>query len=194
MIVLVDLDAIVFDFFTPLLNTYNQQTNENVELSQINQWDMTKCVKNGILINSIFKQPGFFRNLKPLPGAVKSLEWINSVFDTVIVSYAVTPHSAQEKLEACEEWLPFIPRDNIIIGYRKELVKGDVLIDDGIHNALKYRQAFPKSQILSIAYPYNKPDPANNPFDLRSENYYDTLSAWMSILLRLHGIAFGTYE
>jgi 5'(3')-deoxyribonucleotidase len=31
-------------------------------------------------------------------------------------------------------WFPFISWDQVIITKRKQLIKGDVLIDDGIHN------------------------------------------------------------
>ena len=31
-------------------------------------------------------------------------------------------------------WFPFITWDQVIIAKRKQLIRGDVLIDDGIHN------------------------------------------------------------
>ena len=32
------------------------------------------------------------------------------------------------------KWFPFLSWDQVIITFRKQLIKGDVLIDDGVHN------------------------------------------------------------
>ncbi|KZY59553.1 hypothetical protein A3735_15010 [Oleiphilus sp. HI0061] len=78
--------------------------------------------------------PGFFRSLKPLPGAVETFHWLsrNSIFDTYILSAPSlkNPLSYSEKRIWVEENLGEEFIDRLIISSYKNLNYGHYLIDD----------------------------------------------------------------
>jgi 5'(3')-deoxyribonucleotidase len=157
MRILVDMDCIVADFFGGLFKSYYKKTGEKLVIDQITQWDMTNCVNHPDVLMDCFKKRGFFRNLKPLDGAIEYLEKLQlQGHEVLIVSTPCTPHSAAEKIEWCTEHLPLISYKNVWLGHRKYQIPGDVLIDDNPSTAQEYRNHYPDSLILTIAYPYNK--------------------------------------
>ena len=78
---------------------------------------------------------GFFRNLKPLPGAVEAYKKLSKYFDLYILSTAPwkNPSSLSEKIEWIWEWLPEAHK-NVIFSHHKNLNIGDYLIDDSMTN------------------------------------------------------------
>ena len=78
---------------------------------------------------------GFFRNLKPMPGAIESYNLLNKYFDVYILSTAPwsNPDSLTEKLYWVKEYLPNAYK-NVIFSHHKDLNVGDYLIDDSTTN------------------------------------------------------------
>jgi 5'-nucleotidase len=185
--ILVDLDGIVADFFGLLFREYEWETGESIDISQILSWDMAQYVQHPETLNRIFFRPGFFTRLKPIPGALESLRALaGEGHELVIVSSPCTPHSAAEKVDWCKTHLPFLDQKNVWIGHKKHHVRGDVLIDDGPHNAVAYRSEHPEALLVSIAYPYNE----GAPYNLRVHGHEDPAGAWRAILnhIRSHAL------
>ena len=78
---------------------------------------------------------GFFRNLKPMPGAIESYNKLSEHFDVYILSTGPwsNPTSFVEKVEWVKEYLPNAYK-NVIFSHHKDLNIGDYLIDDSIKN------------------------------------------------------------
>lgn len=80
-------------------------------------------------------QPGFFRNLKPIAGALEALRKIQACenIEVYILTKPVhhAPHTYSEKVEWIQEHLPELS-ERIIMTQKKELCFGDFLIDDTI--------------------------------------------------------------
>lgn len=176
----VDLDGIAADFFKDLLQQYNALTGESSSVEDIVSWEMGDCVKYPSVLREVFHTPGFFRNLSPVAGAVEALrEMVNMGHTVHIVSSGCTPHSYTEKALWCAEHLPFIGLSHVSISHRKGQLHGDVMIDDGPHNARAFRHKNPKSLILGIEWPHAKQD--RNVFDFLAD-YRDPHAAWGAIL------------
>ena len=81
---------------------------------------------------------GFFRKLKPMPGAVEAYDKLNEHFNVYILSTGPwsNPHSLCEKVEWVKEYLPSAYK-NIIFSHHKNLNMGDYLIDDSEKNGAK---------------------------------------------------------
>ena len=77
----------------------------------------------------------FFRNLKPMPGAIESYNKLSEHFDVYILSTGPwsNPNSFVEKVEWVKEYLPNAYK-NVIFSHHKDLNRGDYLIDDSIKN------------------------------------------------------------
>lgn len=176
----VDMDSILCGFFERLWERHEARTGEKVTTHQILSWNMSAHVKHGKELVEAFYEPGFFASLDPLPGAVRGLQaLVDAGYDVLIASAPCTPHSAAEKIEWCARHLPMIPYKKVWIGHDKSELHGDVLIDDGPHNAEAYRAKHPHAKILSIAYPYNAGCRA---YDLLAEGHKDPAAAWRQMI------------
>ena len=74
---------------------------------------------------------GFFRNLKPMEGAIESYNKLAKYFDVYILSTSPwsMPNALMEKLEWVKKYLPNAYK-NVIFSHHKNLNIGDYLIDD----------------------------------------------------------------
>lgn len=179
MRIIVDLDSIAADFFKVLLEDHNAATGEGLEVSDITSWNMKECTRFPAEIYKPFMAPGFFARLPLMPGAAEALKaLVDDGHEVVIATAPATPHAAAEKVAWCAQHLPFLDQKNVWIGHKKHHLQGDVLIDDGPHNALAFRQAHPNAFIATIGYAYNDvPE-----FNLRVGSYETAREAWQTIL------------
>ena len=78
---------------------------------------------------------GFFRNLKPMNGAIESYNELTKYFDVYILSTSPwsKPYALMEKLEWVKKYLPNAYK-NVIFSHHKNLNIGDYLIDDSTKN------------------------------------------------------------
>ena len=144
---LIDLDEVLVKFNDEWQKAYNEKYGDNLDMSKVNSWDMSKHVKEevGEDVYLLFKQNGIFRYCRPMEYAYEVLQRLkNAGFEIVIVSdsprghaycdYLASPSNvsnpADDKRKWVEEHLPFIPVENMIFTSQKYRVHGDVLIDD----------------------------------------------------------------
>ena len=78
---------------------------------------------------------GFFRDLKPMEGAIESYNELVKYFDVYILSTSPwsMPNALMEKLEWVKKYLPNAYK-NVIFSHHKNLNIGDYLIDDSTKN------------------------------------------------------------
>lgn len=137
MIILLDMDGVMADWNTPLLEQYNFLTNEGVTIDQIKSVKTYKWVKDPMTMKRLCEAPGFVRNLPPMDGAIEAVEELHKKgHDICFVSNATNClSSAHEK----REWLRFhfskvwqiAP---LVLTQQKFRVRGDVLLDDFSRN------------------------------------------------------------
>lgn len=163
------------------LADYNAEYNDNLKIEDLLSWDTHEYAKEREEIYSILQRPGFFRDLKPLPGAIQGLiKLIAAGHEIVIVSAGMYPINLGEKFEWCREHLYFINKKNIVFAHNKHYIPADAIIDDGPHIAEAYRKAHPEAKVIGIEYPYNVS--AKEHYTLLVPSYKDTKSAWEQIV------------
>jgi 5'-nucleotidase len=187
--VLCDLDAIAADLLGPWLAAYNQAYNDDLTAEEITDYEIHKFTKPecGFKIYEFIELGEVYRNLQPLPGAIQGIQAIEADGHDVIIVSAGSKNlaTAGHKLEWCKTFLGF-DRKKCIIAHRKELIRGDVFIDDSPPNIRKYREAWPHTPIFTIAYPYNKE--VEN-LCLRFPDHRDTVMAWSGIVENVKYVA-----
>ncbi|MCD1258614.1 hypothetical protein B5M42_007180 [Paenibacillus athensensis] len=144
---LFDLDDVLADFLTALLNEYNGRYNDRLTLDDVTEWDLSRSVKPecGRRVYDLFQTPGLFRQLSPKPHAADVLQRLSSRgFEIVIVSDSPPGHAycdyrqdasrvsnpTDDKRKWLREHLPMVDPHNLIITGQKWRVAGDLLIDD----------------------------------------------------------------
>lgn len=163
MVILLDLDNTLNDNLEKWLEAYNKDYNDKLTTKDIKTWNHHTYTKPecGEKFYDYLKQPGWFLNLDPLPGAQ---EFVQKLQDDNHQVYIVTAcqlewkHSIGEKMEWVLKYFPSIDKKHFITAHHKYLIKGDVLDDDGGHNAKSYKEYHPKALTVGFGYPYNKED------------------------------------
>jgi 5'(3')-deoxyribonucleotidase len=184
--ILVDMDGIVTNFLDAWIDALNAKFNRGLTIADVTDWDISKSDKlKGIPSGKVYRyihQPMFFYDLKPLPGAIDSLKALVGFGHTVkFLSIPTNPLCAYEKLLWVDKYMPFIGHRSTILCADKELVAGDVFIDDKSANCLDYQNAHPKARVYSIGYPYNA-GLASHPLVRVMGRYDDTKAAWAQIV------------
>lgn len=135
--ILIDMDDTIENFGQTLIDTLNETYGLNVNIDDVKEWDLTKpfptLSKHQIFAPTYTKE--FWERVKPLPGAVENVKRLVDDGHDIVIVTASAPQSVPLKLERfLFKYFPFIKRSNVIICSRKQMVKGDIMIDDGPHN------------------------------------------------------------
>lgn len=151
-ILLFDLDGICCNLMKKWLAVYNRDYHDNLRPEDITSWDWEKFVKPecGKRIYHYLNRPGFFADLEPIEGCVESLERLAAICELVVVT-ASPRQAAGDKIAWVRRHLPMVPRGNIVITHRKDLVRGDFMFDDAPKNLANH----PAIRIM-MDYPYNR--------------------------------------
>lgn len=137
MTILVDMD----DTIEYLLKAWVQGVNEaygySASYDDVRSWDVSRAFP-GLTRAQVYEipmRPGFWAAVEPIPGAAEALRRFMDVGHEVLIVTATPFDSVPEKIGGwLFEHFPFLTWDQVIITGRKQLIRGDVLIDDGVHN------------------------------------------------------------
>jgi 5'(3')-deoxyribonucleotidase len=131
----IDMDGVLADIQTQFLRYYEQETGKNVARKSMLGIPESEAFPDKTAVHRYIHQPGFFRTLPLIEGAVDAVSILMEDFDVYIVSAAMEfPLSLFEKKEWLDEHFPFISWKNIIFCGEKKIIHTDYLIDDHIKN------------------------------------------------------------
>lgn len=150
--ILVDMDGVLCNLIEKWFAAYNAEYNDRLDPQGLVTWGPHRYARGGRAVYKYLAQPGFFRDLQPIPHAIdgmrRLMDWGH---DVVIVTAARNGH--KDKLDWIKEHLPFFSLDNVVFAHRKALVRGDVLFDDAPHNLEAFKEyGLP----VAMAYRYNE--------------------------------------
>lgn len=151
-VLLFDLDGICCNLMKKWLAVYNHDYGDNLTEADITSWSWDEFVKPecGKRIYHYLNRPGFFADLEPIEGCIESLGRLERVCELVVVT-ASPKEAAGDKIAWVRRHLPMVPRGNIVVTYRKDLVRGDFMFDDAPKNLVNH----PSIRIM-MDYPYNR--------------------------------------
>lgn len=136
--VLCDADDTIENLVEPWVNAINYRFNENVKWKDISEWDMAKFFPTLTRkqVYSPIYEDGFWDSITSMPGAE---DFINSIIADGHEIYIVTATNYQTcgaKIKKLLEMFPMLNWENFIITSNKQMVNGDILIDDAPHNLI----------------------------------------------------------
>lgn len=172
--ILLDLDDVLNNQNEVWVNALNQRYGRNVSVEDITDWDMRLAfpgLKDDDLYGPAYKGE-LVQNMKaPLDAVTYTNIWYANGHEL----YVVTSTSA-ENAEAKIQWLlknyRWFDRDRFIMCHHKNLIFGDILVDDAIHNlkAMKWKGANPNCICACMDKPWNRC--SENEF-VRAESFAD---------------------
>lgn len=137
--ILIDMDDTLENLCEIWTDMINETFGTSVIAKDIRTWDVEK-VFVGVSKEDIFAQlikQELWERVRPLPGSVEAVKkMIDDGHDVYIVT-ASHPSSVGTKINTfLFKYFPFIDWNHIIIASNKQMIRGDVMIDDGPHNLI----------------------------------------------------------
>jgi 5'(3')-deoxyribonucleotidase len=145
MRILVDQDEVICKWIKRILQYYNEDHGTNFTDADISTWDVTMNLgpSSEPALRAYMRYTEFYKDLEPVDGAIEGMRNLINLGHDVIIVTAV-PKCAGMSYNGKIEWLrknmPFFSLDNFIACKRKDLIKGDVMFDDGFHNIKAFNE------------------------------------------------------
>ena len=137
MTILVDMDDTIEQLLQEWVRRANEKYDRNVTLDEITDWNVAAPYA-GVTKKEIYGvtyEPGFWSSIEPMPGAAEALKHFMDEGHQVYIVTATEIEHVEEKMKGLLfRYFPFLSWEQVIITCRKQLIRGDVLIDDGVHN------------------------------------------------------------
>lgn len=135
--ILVDMDDTIENLAEAWVAYLNARHQTSTNLSDITDWDISKAfptlTKEQVYV-PLFED-AFWSWVKPMEGASESLQKLIADGHTVLIVTTSNYQTLAAKMEqVLFHYFLFLTWNDVIITAHKQLIKGDVLIDDGIHN------------------------------------------------------------
>jgi 5'-nucleotidase len=112
-------------------------------------------------------RPGFFAGLRPIDGAIDGIAALARDHEIVLCSSAMyVPHAFGEKFAWLQEHVPFVGPDRLVFCGEKDVVAGDVLVDDSVYHLKRFA-----GRGILFTRPYN----AHDPYPDRARDWNDLL-------------------
>lgn len=129
---IVDMDGVLADVYRQFIHFEFLETGTLIDLDTVDGVDEVVAFPNGM---KHVNERGFFRSAPVIPHSQTVLEELSEIYDVFIVSAAMQfPNSLEEKYYWLKEYFPFLSWKQMVLCGSKEVVQGDVMIDDHFKN------------------------------------------------------------
>ena len=137
MIILVDMDDTIEHLLVPWLDWLNAAYDKNVQESDVVSWHMTDSYPD-LTVEEIFAPlygEEFWETVTPIDGAAEALQRLIAAGHEVYIVTATPYQGLRAKMEkVLFRYFPFLTWDQVISTTKKQMIRADVMIDDGYHN------------------------------------------------------------
>ncbi|OHD23868.1 MAG: hypothetical protein A2Y38_17415 [Spirochaetes bacterium GWB1_59_5] len=194
--VLVDMDGMVVDFLAPMFVIHKDLTGDTItaaDIVKVNLSEVPALAVSHAAMHNTMASRGFFRHLKPIPGALEAVQAMTEFAEVVLVtalphSVQPAPSAAEDKLAWCDQHLSFIEHSHIVFASSKQKprIKANLILDDHPNTLVNYAAAWPNALAVGISYPYNKH--AEGERVVLFDGHADPAKAWreMTELVKFH--------
>ena len=132
--ILFDMDDVITNFLGFLLAIYNTRMKTDVKIEEFKSWNLTDTVGPEIL--NMFKEEGFFSLLPEKRESTSVLKQLidSKMYDVFIITACTSARELGEKIEWFQRVLPSFDVKRIISCSEKEIIRGDLIVDDKVEN------------------------------------------------------------
>lgn len=129
---IVDMDGVLADVWPQFLAWDERDTGRRKTAAEVAGVPELEAFARA---QEYVRTPGFFRNVPVVNGSRQVMEQLYRRYELFVVSAATEfPQSLSEKVAWIEEHFPFIPWQRIVLCGTKQIVRGDIMIDDHFKN------------------------------------------------------------
>ena len=139
IILLVDMDDTMEDLLGAWIKRLNDKHGLKVKPKEVKDWNIS------LYFPTITKEEAyaplyddqFWSTIKPKNGAIKRLKELQDLGFKIYICTTSNYKTIRCKLEfILNRYFPFLSWDQVIITTNKQLINGDILVDDGLHNLI----------------------------------------------------------
>lgn len=134
--ILFDADDTVENLCDCWIAMLNERYGTSVTLEDVRDWDITLAfptlTKEQVF--GVLHDDELWRRITPIPGSVEVLQKLQQEGHQLYMVTASDYRTCKTKVERLLELFPFLDWGHIVITSHKQMVHGDILIDDGPHN------------------------------------------------------------
>ena len=137
MTILVDMDDVLEQLVAGWCAYLHDRYGTETTASDVKEWNMSKAFPSltHAEVYGATEDDALWDYVKPMPGAKEGLEALLEDGHEIFVVTATGYETLRAKMEkVLFRYFPFIPWSRVIITEKKQLISGDILIDDGPHN------------------------------------------------------------
>lgn len=133
--VLLDMDDVITDFLGGLISVYNDRKGTHLKIEDVRSWDLSEIDPE---IINMYKEAGFFTRLKPKQSAIPTIRQLieSTRYDIYIITACSEPEEYAEKVAYMKEILPSFNTKRIISCKEKDIIRGDIIVDDCVANLI----------------------------------------------------------
>ena len=135
--ILVDMDDTIENCTEAWVHYVNKRYGTDIDPDTLRDWDVSKAFPTLTYeqVYSLTFEEEFWHTVRPIEGAA---EYLKKLLDDGYKIYIVTC-AAYETLrvkmeEVLFKYFPFFEWKDVIIASNKQMIKADILVDDGVHN------------------------------------------------------------
>lgn len=134
--ILVDVDNVLEDLNTAWVNAVNAKYGTSVQPEEIVDWEIQKFFPtlSRTQVFSPLHTKELWENLVPLDGSQEYLQRLMDDGHKIVIVTSAHPDTIPYKYKFLIKYFPRLSFKDVIISSQKQLVCGDVLIDDAPHN------------------------------------------------------------
>lgn len=136
--ILFDADDTIENLLQCWVALLNEKHGTTVSHEDVTDWDVSLAFPtlSKDQVYSVLREDELWHRLSPIPGSKEVLQrLLNEGYELYMVT-ASDYHCCRAKFERIFELFPFLSWDKVVITSKKDLIKGDILIDDGPHNLI----------------------------------------------------------
>lgn len=137
MTILVDMDDTIEQLLKAWVKGVNEKYGCSVSYNEITVWDVSAAFP-GLTHKQVYDIPlqtGFWKTVEPIADAPEVLSRLIDAGHEIFIVTATPYQSVFEKMsDVLFKYFPFLSWEQVIITAHKQMILGDVLIDDGVHN------------------------------------------------------------
>lgn len=135
--ILVDMDDTIENLTEAWVHYTNERYGTHTVKSDVRNWDVSSAFPTLThdQVYDLLLEEELYRTSVPLDGAYEYLQRLiadgHEIYIVTCTQYEIMKVKMEELLF---KFFPFLHWDHVIITARKQMIRGDVLVDDGPHN------------------------------------------------------------
>lgn len=164
MVVLTDMDDVLTNFCEVWIQVLNDTYGTSVKHSDITDWKIQQFFPE-LTKEEVFAplaRTDIWDLMEPIEDSVDVLKTLQSEGHSLYIATSSNYKSIKEKIDKLvNKYFPFISHKGVIMLQNKQLLNGDFLIDDGMHNLMGglYRKILftqPHNQKYAVCSPFKE--------------------------------------